>query len=374
MKILFVGPYRQKDSWGKTSVNYIKALRSKPENSIACRPIYYTNNTVATVDNDILESENTFYDDYDILIQKALPHNLFIGSCKKNIAIINVETGGWTHSRARLLLNRLDEIYVSTSIEKKWLQSSNISTPVTVVSQPVAAEFIMANQKHTITLPSLLNGMFKFYCIVDTNNERSNLDILIKAFHLAFGQLDRVALILKTSSESSTFDSRRLLQEECESIKRTLNINNHYKNEFIIAQDISEKDMIGLHNSCNCFLNLHSGSNFCPETLTALYLGKTPIVMNNSGLIDMIDEKNGFVIKSEKVPVSLKNRPLHSEYDIFTANEYWYKPSIFSLIDAMRKVYHMYKNDRQSYNIKKMAAEDVLKNYTYQAIGQKLCN
>jgi hypothetical protein len=374
MKILFVGPYRQNDGWGEASRNYIKALRTKPGFSISSRPVYYINNTIGKLDNDILESENTFHNDYDIVIQKTLPHNLYIGACKKNIGIINVETGGWQNSRAKLLLNKLDEIYVSTNIEKKWLENSDIKTPITVVSQPLDIELIMANQKNNVGMPDFFNSMFKFYCIADPNNERSNLETIIKAFHISFNQLDRVALVIKTAQTGSPGETRKLLQDQCESIKRSLHINNHYKNEFIVSENITPQDMIGLHNSCNCFINIYSGNNFCADTITALYLGKTPIVMNNSGLTDIVNEKNGFVIKSEKSPVILKNKPLHGEYDIFTADEYWYNPSLSGLIDAMKRAYSLFKNDRQAYNDKKSLGEDILKNYTYETVGKKLCN
>jgi glycosyltransferase involved in cell wall biosynthesis len=374
MNILFVGPYRQNDGWGETSRNYIKALRTKSGFNIACRPIYYINNTVSKLDDVILESENTFFDDYDIVIQKALPHNLYTGSCKKNIGIINVETAGWQNSRAKLSLDKLDEIYVSTNIEKKWLENSNVKTPITVVSQPIDIESVISNQKNNIGMPNLFNSMFKFYCITDPNNERSNIDTIVRAFHIAFDQLDRVSLVIKTTQNGSPSETRKLLQDHFESIKRSLNTNNHYKNELIISEHLRPEDMVGLHNSCNCFINMYSGNNFCPDTITALYLGKTPIVMNNSGLVDIINEKNGFVIRSEKTPVMLKNKPLHGEYDIFTANEYWYTPSLFGLVDAMRKAYDLFKNDRQTYNAKKSLGENILNSYTYEAIGQKLCN
>lgn len=374
MKILFVGPYRQNDGWGETSRHYIKALRSKPNTSVACRPIYYVNNLVQSLDDSILESENTFHDEYDVVVQKALPHSLYTGSCKKNIAIINVETGGWQNSRAKLILDKIDQIYVASTTEKKWLENSEISKNIVVVSQPVDTEFIAANQKNNIVLPDLFSSMFKFYCIAHPNDERSNLETIVKAFHLAFNQMDRVALVLKTPPGIQPQESRRLLQEHCDQAKRTLHINNHYKNEFIISDTLKPADMIGLHNSCNCFINLYSGNNFCTETLTALYLGKTPIVMNNTGLTDIINEKNGYLVKSEKVPVTLINKPLSNEYDIFTANEYWYRPSLLNLVDTMRKAYDIYKNNRQSYTIKKSMGEEILKNHTYQAIGQRLCN
>jgi hypothetical protein len=61
MNILYVGPYKQKDSMGMTSQSYIKALMSDSNNNITTRPIFL-NGTSSEIDQDIMSCEKSLYD------------------------------------------------------------------------------------------------------------------------------------------------------------------------------------------------------------------------------------------------------------------------------------------------------------------------
>lgn len=374
MKTLFISPYRQNDAWGSASRDYIKALLSN-KTELTTRPYYYINHSYPNIHSDIVACEHSIYDKYDVILQKLLPHSLFVSSRKssvKNTAIINVETGGWTASRSVYLLNRLDKIYVNSKCEKKWLEQSGIQTEISVVPRPIDIDFLVSNQAQKISLPNIINSTFKFYVLVDGTN-RSNLDLIVKAFHIAFKETDRVSLTIKTTNTTgSPQDLRNHLYAEVEKIKKELNINRSYKNELIITEFLDDKNMMGLHNACDCFINLSSGSNYCIHTLYAQYLGKTPIVMNNSGLCDFISDNNGFIVQSERVPVTMTTRPLPTEFDIFTANEFWYVPRLYSLVETMQKVLDMYKNNKDQYKNKQLNKVDI-NQYSYQTVGSLLC-
>ena len=376
MNVLFIAPYRQDDDWGESSREYIKSLLTNNNIRLTTRPYYYINKTISNtnIDNSIIECENSTYDRYDIILQKLLPHSLAINHMAeiKNIAIISAETGGWSRSTASSTLNHLNEIYVNTSMEKKCLEQSGVKTPIKIIPAPIDMEFLTAHQSQAIQLPPSIRNTFKFYCISDYSN-KSNLNILIKAFHIAFGETDRVSLILKiTNSDNNPNEMRTHITSELEKIKKSLCINNHYKNELIITESMDKKNYIGLHASCDCFINIASGDNYSPQVLYALFLGKTPIVMQNTGLCDVVTEANGFYIKSEKTPVLLPQRPLPVEYDLFTANEYWYTPQIYSLVETMKKVYALSKNKKE-YTIKQQMGKDAVKHLSYTNIGSQLC-
>jgi hypothetical protein len=376
MNALFIGPYRQNDDWGFASIDYIRALLSNPDIKLTTRPYYYINNVNTSISPNILECENTVYSEYDIIIQKLLPHSLYTsnkGSSPRNYGIINVETGGWINTRAVIVLNKLDGIFVTTTYEKKWLEQSGVTTQVYVVPRPVDVDFIIANSTNKIQLPSCIDHTFKFYCYADYS-DRPHLDIIIRAFNIAFTETDRVSLIIKTSNtDKGPSDLRNRIQNDISKIKEQLEINKTYKNELIITEYFDEKNMIGLHNAADCFISIASGNNFCKQTLIARSLGKTPIVMDNTGLCDFVDNTSGFVIKSEKVPVIMTKKPLPSEYEIFSADRFWYTPKIYSLVETMKKAFDMYKNNHKNYTNKSLNAEQVLHNYSYAKIGKKLC-
>lgn len=376
MNTLFIGPYRQNDDWGLLSIDYIKALLSNPDIRLTTRPYYYINSINPNIPQSIVECENTCYSNYDIVIQKLLPHSVYTstkGSYTKNYGIINVETGGWTNTRAIMTLNKLDGIFVTTTYEKKWLEQSGVTTDVHVVPSPVDIDFIISNSTYKVQLPTCIDHTFKFYCYADYS-DRSHLDTIIKAFHMSFKETDRVSLIIKTSNtDKAPSDFRHRIQNDISKIKEQLEINKTYKNELIITEYFDEKHMVGLHNAADCFINIASGNNFCRQTLIAKALGKTPIVMENTGLCDFIDNTSGFIIKSEKTPVLMNKKPLPTEYEIFAADKFWYTPKIYSLVETMKKAFDMYKNNHKEYAHKSKGAEQTLHNYSYSKIGKQLC-
>ena len=90
MNILFIGPYKQADEWGRKSKSILKGLQ-KTSHRITSRPVFLSTN----IDGNaaIEQSEFITSDHYDILIQFALqPYIVYNGDVKKRIGIFNTET------------------------------------------------------------------------------------------------------------------------------------------------------------------------------------------------------------------------------------------------------------------------------------------
>ena len=113
MNILFVGPYRQEDEWGRKSRAILQALQ-KTDHSVTARPLFLTENLVY---NEYMEkAEFVTNDEYDILIQFTLqPHIVYDGNVKKRIGIFNTETLPHEIARGHLTKELLmDEIWVDS--------------------------------------------------------------------------------------------------------------------------------------------------------------------------------------------------------------------------------------------------------------------
>lgn len=373
MNILFIGPYRQNDGWGLATKNYIRALATQYKN-LTIRPVFLAANSNDEIDNDLLQYENTNYNKYDIVIQKTLPHCFFYdGRYKKNIGLTVLETNQLSNSECISNMNRMDEIWVPSNQEQKCLIKSGVHKAVKVVSQPLDTVFIKQYSNHKLEFNNIIDKTFKFYFIGEYT-ERKNIEDLIVAFSLAFDIDMPVSLILKTSiSGMSSYDSYKIVENEIEKIKKKLNIRRKYKKEIIITDRLSDKDIVGLHNSCDCLIAPSFGEAFCRPAAEALCLGKTPIVTDNTGMNDFINHDNGFLIKSHKTPVYVDNRPLSTDFDIYTANEYWYKPDIYDLINKMQIVYKMHKEDRKSLEQKREIGRNNIDQFSYENIGKKLC-
>ena len=373
MNGLFIGPYRQNDGWGMASRDYIKAIATQIPN-LTTRPLYYTNNIVPDIDDDIKKYESTIAKSYDVVFQKALPHSITPNkTIKKNVGLFVLETNDLSHSVCINNLNNIDEICVPSNQEAKCLKKSGVTTPVKVVSEPIDVKFYKRNKEHTIELPRETQNTFKFYCVGEYV-ERKNLLDLVTAFYLAFKPTDNVSLILKTKRPGlDSGPSNQYISKEIEELKRKLNIRKHYKNIVLIPDRFSDLDMVGLHNSCNCFVMPSCGESFCRPAAEGLILGKTPIVTDNTGMTDFINSENGYIINSRKHPVILNERTLDNSFDIYNAYEYWYKPNIYSLISSTQNVYHTFRKDKKAYIAKQQIGIDSSDQFTYESVGKKIC-
>jgi glycosyltransferase involved in cell wall biosynthesis len=373
MNVLFVGPYRQKDGWGLASQSYIRAIASQTPN-ITTRPVFLAGGDGSNIDSDLLGYENSIYENYDIVIQKTLPHCLFYDRrFKKNIGLFVLETNNISNSTSIASINRMDEIWVPSHQEQKCLTKSGVTKPIKVISQPLDTSFISQHREHKLDFNHVLDKAFKFYFIGEYV-ERKNIKDLIIAFHLAFDISQPVALVLKTNIPGmSSNESHKTIEKDIDDIKKKLNISSRYKKEILVTEKLSYQDLIGLHNSCDCLVMPSYGEAFCRPAAEALCLGKIPIVTDNTGMIDFINSENGFVVQSSKTPVIVDKRTLSEDFDIYNAQEYWYKVQIYDLIDKMRAAYSLYKDNRKAFEAKRNVGLSQIEQFSYKNIGQKLC-
>lgn len=373
MNILFIGPYRQNDGWGMASRSYIKAIATQNKN-LTTRPVYLSTHDQSFSDQEILSYENTKFDKYDVVIQKTLPHCLFMNKTyKKNIGLFVLETNDLGQSSCISNINKMDEIWVPSKMEEECLKKSGVIKPIKVVSQPLDTEFINNNKNYKLSLNPIIDNMFKFYFIGEHNFRKNILDLVI-AFNIAFDYTEQVCLIIKTNQNGrSPAQVSSVLESEINTLKNKLGISKKYKKEIIITDPLSYKDIIGLHNSCDCFVMPSYGEAFCRPAAEALVLGKTPIINQNTGMKDYIDNNNGFLVKSHKTPVILDNRGLSKDFDIYNANEYWYRIDIYDLVDKLRKAYNMHLKEKDELNKKRELGALSINNFSYANIGSKLC-
>jgi len=373
MSVLFIGPYRQQDGWGMAAQSYIKAVATQVR-ELTSRPIFLAGNGSNQLDNDILGYENSFYHNYDIVIQKTLPHCLFYdGRFKKNIGLFMLETNNISNSICVQTVNQMDEVWVPSEQEKKCLIKSGITKPIKAISQPLDIETLNKNLSYKIDFNPVVNRTFKFYFIGEYV-ERKNIKDLITAFHLAFDINQPVSLILKTSIPGmSSGESLKIIEKDLNEVKQKLNISQRYKKEIIITEKLPYTDIIGLHNACDCLISPSYGESFCRPVAEALCLGKTPIVTDNTGMIDYINNNNGFIVNSHKTPVVIDQRTLSKDFDIYNANEFWYKINLYDLIEKMKTVYQMHKENRKKLEEKRAIGLSSTEQFSYTTIGKKLC-
>ena len=373
MNALFVGPYRQDDGWGKSARDYIRSILTQTEN-LTIRPYFYTGESI-DIDPSIAKYEKTEFDNYDVIYQELLPHNMSINNAanKKNVGIFNMEITNIAESVSQNILNNLDLVCVPSKQEAKSLKESGVKTKVKVVSGALDLEFLKKNAEHKINMQKSIARTFKFYYIGEFV-ERKNLADVITAFNLAFRNNENVSLIIKSSIPGrNPSESQRLIKESINKHKEMLNIGPTHE-EYLLTERLSEEDMIGLHNACDCFVMPSLGEAYCRPAAEALVLGKTPIVTDHTGMTDFVNKNNGFIISSQKTPVITGQRTLANSFDIYNANSYWYRPNVYVLVDHMKQVFEMSKKDKKTLEEKRQLGRDSIDQFSYENIGKKLCN
>lgn len=160
MNVFYVGPYRQRDSWGDISRSYIKFLSKHTD--LAIRPVYYnSSNESCNIDEELQQLESKKIEDKDIIIQHGLPYNLiYDGSFNKNIAITSVSccigNTSWVAN-----LNLFDKIIVFSEVEEKMLIESGVTTEIYAYGFPPIDE----EDVEITNLPIVSNGKTIFYTI-----------------------------------------------------------------------------------------------------------------------------------------------------------------------------------------------------------------
>jgi glycosyltransferase involved in cell wall biosynthesis len=377
MNALFIGPYRQNDGWGAATRDYIRSIATQTKN-LSIRPIYLANNLIEKLDDDLLSYENSIYKTYDVVFQKTLPHCLVPQNITtKNVGIFTLETNNISHSNSIHLINRMSEICVPSNQEAHSLKISGIKIPIRVISQSLNTEaiknHISNNTQKPFPFDIITSRSFKFYTIGEYIERKNLLDIVL-AFNLAFDINDNVSLVIKTNKPGLNHQqSYQSIMQDIADLKRKMNIGSVNNKEVVITHRLSDNDMMSLHDSCDCFVSASKGEAFCRPAAEALCFGNVPMVTDHTGMIDFINNQNGFIINSHKTPVVTSERTLSNDFDIYNAHEYWYQPNIYSMIETMKKAYHMYRKDQDAWQAKRQAGILSIEKFSYSQIGQNIC-
>jgi glycosyltransferase involved in cell wall biosynthesis len=367
--ILYIGPYRQNDSWGESCRSYIRAISSNKNFKLKIHPIYYTNN-ITDIDDSYKTLESNDFDSYDYVVQQCLPGDFFYdGRYSKNIAITLIETSDWTSCKDSVYnLNSMDEIWIQSDFEKQNLSKAGVSKAIKSVGYPVDIELINSTT-NKLQMPKVLQNLFKFYFIGDYSN-RQNLHDLIIAFNLAFRYSDDVSLVLKINNDNmDPQSSRQKIEDDILNIKKSMGLERRFKKEFIITEKLDNKQIIQLHNSCDCLVSPSYSETFSKNIMEALALGKTPIVNKNSIASNFVNENNGYLFKSYKTPIILPEKPLSKDYDFYNANQYWFKADIYDLKD---KLLLAYKEHQDKTILQTKVVNGQSKIETFESVGANL--
>ena len=359
MKVLYVGCYRDGTGWGNAAIDYILSM-DKAGIEVVPRPLRL-DNTSGYVPQRIEELEERSSTGADICIQHVLPHLMeYSPKFKKNIALYATETSNFKDSDWARKINMMDEAWVINNQMVQASKDSGITIPIKVV--PHATDFSIYERSYEkIAIPNLQDS-FVFYTIADLNR-RKNLEALIKAFHMEFEPSESVSLLIKTSQYGLKPDEvANKLKDVSNAIKiglKKFSSVQEYKEDLMITDYLSPKDMNRLHATGDCFVMPSYGEAWCIPAFDAMGFGKTPICTNTGGMKDFIKD-GGFLVEGVMEPVFGMTRTFKN---LFTCNEDWCSVSIRGLMEVMR---HVYENQE---SLKNMKSEGLTQAYNYSHLN-----
>ena len=197
-----------------------------------------------------------------------------------------------------------------------------------------------------------LEDKFTFLFAFDYHSyfERKNPIAVIKAFNKAFGNNDKIQLIIKTSN--SDYDkkaARKLKQLEKSNIK-------------IINKDMPHNRFIGFLSCCDCFVSLHRAEGFGLIIAEAMALSKPVITTAYSGNMDFTNNKNSYLVNHKLKKIKKSVGP-------YKKGNLWAEPNINHAAELMREVF--YKREA-SKKIGKIAAAYIKKEFSPEVVGNKI--
>lgn len=362
-KILYVGPYREFSGMGNAARKYIQSLNLAGYD-LAIRPSYniYKPYPEEEINTDILSLEKNHYKKYDVCIQHCYPHQVYISSSfDRNICITHLESSEYGADIENYLTD-IDQIVTGSSVVRNTLVNCGINKDaVVVIPEPIDIKSIYSYREIN---PKHLTSEFNFYSIGEFS-QRKNIETIVLAFSILSAEFDNISLTIKTNKKSSSDLDEHTIRDAIETTNSIFPISEHIRKKAKIVLGYTEyKNILALHNSSDCYINLSSGDSFGYSTLEAMAFDNNIIVTSGIGAQDIIGKCNTLEVEST---YSNCQEPYKNYYMYNSVHNMWHIPSLNSLVSNMRKAIlenHINKTDRiicQRNHILKFDMENIVK-------------
>lgn len=345
MKLLIISHNRENSGWGIACREFIKCISKQVETVV--RPIVLGSNFIDP-EIEILEQKST--DNVTHVIQYVLPYHMsYVKGFEKVIGISCTETYNLEKTSWPTFMNLNDEVWNLGAGQQEKIFKKVINT-----LQPFELN----------TKPNKLNigndGLYKFYCIAE-GIKRKNIQLLIRAYLTEFEASEPVSLVIKSSIPGQNKEqSYKIIMDMIEQIMhgiRKYSDLSMYPRISVCTDPLSYPDLLGLHQACDCFVNVSHGESICYPLLEAAALNKSILTSPNK-YFSFIDGsmENVFQIDIEPCYGQVYTFPGYN-----TSREMWLSPKILDVMYKMRKEYS--KKTNYSYNINKLSHKNIGEEY-----------
>lgn len=230
--------------------------------------------------------------DYSVKVIDATPENYpsLIEPGKYNVGFFTWETDRLPREWVPAC-NAMDEIWVPCQWNKEVCISSGVTRPVFVFGHCLSESGHSAAPPN---IPGLRRDAYKFYSIFQWN-ERKNPRGLLLAYLMAFTKRDNVALILKTYRKDYSASEQRVVSDTVEYIKGMVGGPN-LPTVHLITWSLTKDEILGLHQTGDCFALLHRSEGWGLPHHEALLFGKPVITTRFGGNLEFTKPEHSYLV------------------------------------------------------------------------------
>lgn len=326
MKLLYIGHFNNKDKWGINATRNVEALFNNSI-EIVCRSILDKNN--AETPEIIKNLQQNNLKNVTHLVQHVKLENV-VGTqmFEKNI-LIN-ENNFPIEKEYKEIISLMDNVWCRTYAGSfpYWRKNTNKSR---VIEIPPLFNYTAFKEEPPEVSIDNQNHNYIFYTVMNYSLLK-NLPDLLLAYYLNFSFNDNVSLIIKARSDE--MDSKNLfdhISKMVDKIKREIG-DKDFPPEVILTNDIDDKQIVGIHNYGDCFIDTSMDRGWDNNLFEAMLMNSRCITSNFciSELLQLNNTENYTIL--ETIPVPALSRYKNPKQELF-------KPSVYELAFQMKNYY-----------------------------------
>lgn len=324
---LAVAPFKDMSGYATLARNYLRAILQidNPQSWVLASTKYDSGSKTALHKSLKLAHDRQISNAVKVNVQILTPNEMRAMPGIKNIGICCWETDRipkhWVEN-----LNKFDVIVVPCTANATALANSGVIKTIVVLPMPTFEEDYNLKDVKKYSIPGITEDTTVYYNISQWSHKKG-IDALIRSYYLAFQKQEDVLLMLKgyVGMTNQRGDSQKLLSAINE-IRAAMRLKNYPR--IFVSDDVTDEAGIKrYHATGDCYVNFSRGEGWCIPAYDAAMYGKELITVQHTAMLDWVNPQYTFVVESHKD--SVHNMP-HPDPDLYTANELWYEPNIYS--------------------------------------------
>lgn len=316
MNINFFGLFNSPVSWAKILRNSaLNTMKLGYEVNITPRKGYFYQSALIDPRLDILARANR-YDKADIQIAFEYPGNYKLLTGKFKVGLLVYETDVLPVEWAENINKYLDLVIVPSTFCYHIFKNSAVTVPIEIVPYGVETDKYKVAEKSSDRF-TLLH--------IALPHKRKATPFVINAFSSAFQEKEDTTLIIKLPG----IRRAKALWEE------NIDFSGLPENIKIIADILTEEQMVSLFQNCDIFLQPSYSEGFGMAILEAFSCGKAAVITGYGGQMDFCSKKNSFILPYSTIPAN------EIQYDIkhLTGKAKVAQPDFDTFIQILIKAY-----------------------------------